>query len=133
KKRIEQISEVAMVDISGIIKSEISLIPDQEKMISLGISLSDIENAIQQQNIRIGNILVNENQYRYNLRFDTRLMDVSDIEQIYLNKNDKIFHLKDIAKISKRSQPRQGLILKDGQEAITMAIIKQSDARMSSL
>ena len=133
KKRIEQISEVAMVDISGIVKSEILLIPDQEKMIALGVNLGDLENAILRQDINIGNVSVNDNQYRYNLRFDTNIIDLSDIKDIYINKNNKIFQLKEIANITERPQTRQGSILHKGEEAVTMAIIKQSDARIGDL
>jgi len=67
RKRIEQLPDVAMADITGQTAREIFIRPDQQKMRSLGISDSDISDAITVNNISIGSILVKEGKYLYNL------------------------------------------------------------------
>lgn len=133
RKRIEQITEVALVDVNGLVYPEIVVIPNQSKCLSLGIDLNEIETAIKKQQIEIGSILVKDSQYQYNLRLGTNLTDLKDIENIYLNKNGKLYQLKDIATIIKQSQKRTGLVLSNDNEAVSLAIIKQSDARIKDL
>ena len=60
KKRIEQLPEVGMADITGQIKREIYITPDKKKMISLGITYDDLTRAVRQNNINIGSILVKD-------------------------------------------------------------------------
>ncbi|MDQ6527679.1 efflux RND transporter permease subunit [Flavobacterium sp. LHD-85] len=133
RKRIEQVDEVAMVDVSGLVFSEIRIIPDTEKLNALGISLNELESVIKNYDIELGNLLIKDNQYQYNVRLGARLNTIQEIENIYIKKDDRLFQLKDLAQIQEYSQNRTGLVLSDDKEAITMAIIQQSDARMENL
>jgi multidrug efflux pump subunit AcrB len=133
RKRIEQVNEVAMLDVSGLIAPEILIIPDENKLNGLGIGLDDLESAIKKNDLDIGSLLIKDNQYQYDVRLGTSLSTIKDIESIYINKNNRVFQLKELAEILEHPQKRTGLVLSDGDEAITMAIIKQSDARMGDL
>lgn len=133
RKRIEQIPEVAMVDVSGLVYPEILVVPDNRKLIALGLSLEELESIIKKEDLEIGSILVKDNQYQYNLRLGNTLENIKDLENIHINKNGKLYQLKDLAEVSEQSQKRQGLVVSNGKEAVAMAIIKQSDARMSDL
>ena len=133
QKRIEQLQEVAMVDISGQVFPELLIIPDLQKMEALQINLSDIEQAIQANNIDLGNLLIRDGQYQYNIRFESTLRSQTDIENIYLKIDDRLLQLKDIAQVILHPKKREGLVTFEGQDAITMAVIKQSDAQMRDL
>jgi multidrug efflux pump subunit AcrB len=133
RKRIEQIPEVALVDINGIIFPEILVIPDQAKCQALGISLDDLEGIIKGQQVEIGSILVKDSQYQYNLRLRNALNNARDVEKIYLNKDGKLFQLRDIASVREQPRKRKGLVLSNDKEAVSLAIIKQSDAQIQDL
>lgn len=133
RKRIEQVNEVAMVDVSGLVFSEILIIPEMEKLNALGISLNELEAAIKTYDIEVGNLLIKDSQYQYNVRLGSSLDNIQEIENIYIKKSDRLFQLKDIAQVVEHPQKRTGLVLSDDKEAITMAIIQQSDARMENL
>jgi multidrug efflux pump subunit AcrB len=133
RKRIEQVEEVAMVDVSGLVFSEIRIIPDTEKLNALGISLNELESAIKTYDIEVGSLLIKDNQYQYNVRLGSSLNNIKEIENIYIKKSDRLFQLKDIAQVIEHPQKRTGLVLSDDKEAVTMAIIQQSDARMENL
>ncbi|AUC21959.1 MULTISPECIES: efflux RND transporter permease subunit [Polaribacter] len=133
RKRIEQVNEVAMVDVSGLIAPEILIIPNQNKLDALGISLEDIEAAVKKNDLDIGSLLIKDNQYQYDVRLGTSLNNIKDIENIYISKSNRVFQLKELAEVIEHPQKRTGLVLSDGNEALTMAIIKQSDARMYDL
>lgn len=133
RKRIEQMSEVALVDVSGLVRSEIIIVPNEQKLIALGLDLSDIEMAIENENIEIGSILIKDSQYQYNLRLGASLSSLDDLGNLYIKKNSRIYQLKELVKLRERPQQRSGLILSNGKEAITLAIIKQADARIGNL
>lgn len=133
KKRIEQVNEVAMVDISGLVASEILIIPNLEKLQSLGFSLDELETAIKRADVEIGNLSIKDSQYQYNIRLGSQVVDIRDVQNLYIKKHSRVFQLKDIAEVIEHPQKRKGLVLSDGKEAVTMAIIKQHDARMGDL
>ena len=133
RKRIEQLPEVAMVDISGQVFPELLILPDIKKLEALDINLALLEQAIRKNNINLGNLLIRDGQYQYSIRFESTLKNKSDIEKIYLKVEDRLLQLKDLAKVVEHTQERKGLVTSDGKEAITMAVIKQSDAQMRHL
>lgn len=132
-KRIEQLPEVAMVDYSGMVGTQITILPDELKMRALGISNSDIEKVISDNNIVLTALNVRDGIYRYSIHFDSQVVSVRDIEDIYLQKEGRLLQVKDICKVEESAQTRKGIVTSDGHNAITMAVIKQSDAQMSSL
>ncbi|MFC5683648.1 efflux RND transporter permease subunit [Flavobacterium sp. MAHUQ-51] len=133
RKRIEQVEEVAMVDVSGLVFSEIRIIPDMEKLNALGISLNELESNIKNYDIEVGSLLIKDNQYQYNIRLGISLKTIKEIENIYIKKSDRLFQLKELAEVIEHPQKRTGLVLADDKEALTMAIIQQSDAKMEDL
>ncbi len=132
-KRIEQLPQTAMVDVSGTVGTEIECVPDQEKLQALGLSTGDIENAIKRNNITLEALSVVDGQYRYNIHFDSQLLTLQDIQDIYINQEGRLLQLKDICLIQEHAASRNGLVRHDGREGVTMAVIKQNDARMEDL
>ena len=132
-KRIEQLPQTAMVDVSGTVGTEIDCIPDNEKLQAMGMSVSDIENAIKRNNITLEALSIVDGIYRYNIHFDSQLLTKKDIEDIYINHQGRLLQLKDVCCIEEHIATRNGLVRHDGKECVTMAIIKQNDARMEEL
>lgn len=133
KKRIEQLPEVAMADITGQIQREIYISPDEKKMRSLGITDDDITRAVQLNNINIGSILVKDGKYLYNLEFSSYLKELDDVRDIYIKKGGRLLQLKDIADVGIRQERPRGLYYSNGNRAVSLAIIKESTAKMASL
>ena len=133
KKRIEQLPEVGMADITGQIKREIFISPDREKMNSLGLTDDDITGAVKINNINIGSILVKDGKYLYNLEFSSYLKDLNDVRDIYIRTGSRIIQMKDIAAVGIRQEQPRGIYYSGGKRAIALAIIKESTARMASL
>ncbi|MCL3781505.1 efflux RND transporter permease subunit [Prolixibacteraceae bacterium JC049] len=133
KKRIEQLPEVAMADISGMEFPEIALTVDLEKLNQLGITRSTFENALKNNNYSIGNIKVRSGLYEFNVRYASVLKNRNDIENISITVGQRIFKLKELAKIDVRPQYGAGVCLANGKRAIVMAVIKKSSARMADL
>lgn len=133
RKRIEQLREVAMVDISGRVNPEIVLMPDWKKLDALNINLTTLEKALKDQNINLGNLLIRDGQYEYNVRFKSTIDNLHDIKNIYLKIEGRLFQLKELAEVRERPQKRMGLVTMNEKDAVSMAVIKHSDARMETL
>ena len=132
-KRIEQLPQTAMVDISGTVGSEIRISPDYDKMASLGIRTTDIERALTDNDVYIETLSVKDGQYRYNIHFDSQLLTRDDIASIRLSHEGRILRLDDFCRIESVGNVWDGWVRHEGKPAVTMAVIKQSDARMADL
>ena len=72
KRRIEQLAEVAMVDVTGLVERQLQIVPDPGKLAVLGLSIEDIENVLAQNNVEPGSMTVRDGYYEYNIKFSTR-------------------------------------------------------------
>ena len=133
KRRIEQLPEIAMVDVTGLIERQLQIVPDPDKMAMLGISLIDIENTLAQNNVEPGSMTVRDGYYQYNIKFATLLRSAEDVENIYLRKSDRIMQLKDFCRVSIIPAREKGISIYNGKRAVTLAVIKQADESMDSM
>jgi multidrug efflux pump subunit AcrB len=133
KRRIEQLPEVAMVDITGTATQQVQILPDMKWMETAGLTLNDLEEAITANNIEPGSMTVRDGYYEYNIRFSTLLRTVEDVENIYIRKGDRLFQLKDMARVSLAPVKETGVSLANGKRAVTLAIIKQADENMDAM
>jgi multidrug efflux pump subunit AcrB len=133
KRRIEQVPEVAMADITGQVRREIFVMPDEYKMRSLGVTENDIRIAVERNNINIGSILVKDGKYLYNLEFSSYLKDVEDIRNIIIRAGSRLVRLHEISSIGIRQVRPTGFYYYNDKQAINLAIIKQTTAKMADL
>lgn len=133
KRRIEQLPEVAMVDISGMLQRQVQIVPDMSKLELSGITLADLESALSANNIEPGSMTVRDGYYEYNIKFSTLLRTQEDVENIFIRKNDRIFQLKDLSEIRIVPEKETGASLSGGKRAATLAIIKQADENMDNM
>ena len=133
KKRIEQLPQVAMVDISGMEHPEIGINVDLNKLSVLGLDYNSIKTALEENNMSLGNIRVRNGMYEFNVKYSTLLKNRRDIEKISIKSGDRIFTLGELAKIEVHPKSGKGVFLDKNGQAIIMAVIKKSDARMEDL
>ena len=133
KRRIEQLPEVAMADITGVPGRMLQIVPDAEKLAITGITIEDLEHALEANNVEPGSMLVRDGYYEYNIRIATLLRTPEDVENIYIRKGDRLMQLKELAKVAVVGKKEQGLSLANGKRAVTLAIIKQSDENMDAM
>lgn len=132
-KRIEQLDEVAMVDISGSVRREILIVPDLDKLAALGMSVEEFQRALSEANVRLTNLMIRDGEYRYNVNFRSFAANRDDIAAVYFKSGDRIFRIEEVASVREQAAPASGLDRSDGRQALSLAVIKQSDARMSEL
>lgn len=133
KKQLEQLPEVATVDMSGLLYPELYIQPDESKLKGMGLTQEFIQNTLKENNITVGSLLVRDGYYEYSIRFSAGLYKPEDIEDVYFKVNGKVLQLKDIAQVGISPRNARGMFFNKEHQAINMAIIKQSGARMSEL
>lgn len=107
-KRIEQLSEVAMVDVSGGVSSELLVIPDEERLRQAGITIGDVENALRSMDISLGSLTIRDGEYQYNVKFRTVAGGKSDVEEMFLKVKGRLFRLKELADVMEHPQQASG-------------------------
>lgn len=133
RRRIEQLPQVALVDMTGLMHEQVLVRPDENKLKISGITLSDIESALSNNNIEPGSMMVKDGYYEYNIKFSAVMRTIEDMQNIYIRKNDKIYQLKDMAKVEIVPQKETGMAFYNGRRAVTLSVIKQADENMDDL
>ena len=133
KRRIEQLPEVAMVDITGTVGRQVRIVPDMRLLEAADITLEELETTLAHNNIEPGSMTVRDGYYEYNIKFSSLLRTVEDVRAIYLQKNGRILQLKELARVDIVPEKETGLSMADGKRAVTLAVIKQADENMDNL
>lgn len=133
KRRIEQLPEVAMVDVTGLLQRQLQIVPDMDKMVLMGLSIEDIESALVRNNVEPGSMTVRDGYYEYNIKFSTLLRTVEDVETIYIRKEDRIVQLKEFCSVGIVPIRELGVSVSNGKRAVTLAVIKQADENMDAM
>ena len=134
KRRLEQLPEIAFVDITGVSYPEVYITPDPGAMSSLNLKEDDFKRIIESNNLIYGNVSAMDGVLQYNIRFaSANPISLEDIRNISFKHYDRIFKLSDIATIGMRQQDPRGSFIAHNQPAINLAIIKQPDTKMDDL
>lgn len=133
RRRIEQLPEVAMADVTGIPGRMLRIVPDMNRMQSLGLTIADIEDALTANNVEPGSMTVRDGYYEYNIRISSLLRTIDDVGNIYLSHDGHIMQLRDLCTIEETTQRETGRSVAGGKRAVTLAIIKQSEENMDDM
>lgn len=133
RKRFEQLPDVALADITGVLTPEILIKPNHSKLIALGITPDQISQAIQQSMVGRGSIRYRDGQLVFDVIIEQKVTDPSDIGNISVNSDGRIFKINDLAEVKLKPARIRGTFQFNGQPAICMPIIKSTNARMGDM
>ncbi|MDR0895207.1 MAG: efflux RND transporter permease subunit [Prevotellaceae bacterium] len=133
RRRIEQLPEVAMVDVTGLVERRLQIVPDRDKMAVLGLSIQDLETTLTQNNVEPGSMIVRDGYYQYNIKFAALLRTEADVQNILINKQGRIIRLGDFCRVEIVPADVRGMSIADHKRAVTLAVIKQADENMANL
>lgn len=132
-RRLEQLPQVAMVDISGQVFPQLLIIPDREKLRAMGVTEEVLGMAIQSADIRLGSLSIRDGEYRFDVRFESSVVTREDVENVWLKLGGRTYRIKDLAEVREEPQRMNGMITHNGTQCVSLAIIKRTDARMLEL
>jgi len=131
--RIEQLAEVSMVDATGMAQPQVRIEPKHGQMQSLGLDEQRLLRALGENKINLGNILVADGHYRYFLKFEGAIPSVSSLKATPISIGGRVLRLGEIAEVSIANEDGTGAFYSNGRRAVSLAVIKQSVARMEDL
>ncbi|WP_288021350.1 efflux RND transporter permease subunit [Tenuifilum sp.] len=133
QKRIEQLPEVAFADVTGLTQPEIRIISDQAKLDALGITHEQIAGALNSAMYDLGSIKFKQGQLVFDVTFESNINKPEDIEKVPLNISGRVFSLGDLAAVKMLPKKQQGAFYFKGKPAISLAVIKTSQGKVSEL
>jgi len=133
RRRIEQIPEVAMADLTGFLLPRVEVVPKAGYLESLGLDAETLLRAFRENTTNLGTVLVKDGHYRYYLRFSGELQNLENLSRTPLNINGRLFRLSDLADIDYTTAAETGFYRAGEHTAINFAVIKQASARMADL
>lgn len=132
-RRLEQLPQVAMVDISGQVFPQLLIIPNREKLHAMGVTEEVLGMAIQSADVRLGSLSIRDGEYRFDVRFESNVVTRQDVENVWLKLGGRTYQIKDLADVREEPQRMNGMITQNGSQCVSLAVIKRTDARMLDL
>ncbi len=127
KDKLEDLSQLNRVDLVGAPEREFQINVDNYRMQSASLTFNDISNAVQSENADITGGLLEVGSMKRTLQLKGQFKTAADIARVVLrNSKGGIGYLKDIATIKDTIKDKESYARLDGQNVITLNIIKRS-------
>lgn len=134
KKRLEQLEGVSIVDINGRQQNMVSVTPDKDALLALGITDNAIVQAIRNANRESDALSVKDGQYRYFIRIQNKLDDTEAMRNLpVLLNNGAVIMLRQVARVELEQQQPSGYHLYNNTEALVITVQEQPGSRMNEL
>lgn len=127
----ESLQEVSKVEIIGINDREIQINVDPDQLQMREVSLTDIENAINAENLSIsgGEILMND--IRMSIRTVGEFSSVQQIGDIIIkNEHQRIIYLRDVADVEDAFAEPNSFARLDNKPVVSLQVVKKSGANL---
>jgi multidrug efflux pump subunit AcrB len=133
RRRLEQLSTVAFVDITGTAEPEIAVIPRPAVLRSLGLTEADLARLLRENNLDPGTLLLRDGHYEYNVRFRSRPREAADLRELYLNRDGRLLRLAELATVEQRPVRARGYTYYNGRPALIFSVRKRAAAQLPVL
>lgn len=134
EEEIEAVTEISKVDITGLDEREIQINVDPIKLDALELSFTDIENAINQENVSIaGGSILFDDYTRWAVRTIGEFEDVRELEDIIIKQEGgNIVYLRDVATIEDTQAYPTSFARLDEQPVVSLQVVKKSGENLLS-
>ncbi|OOQ57367.1 efflux RND transporter permease subunit [Mucilaginibacter pedocola] len=135
RPQMKGVKGVAGVDAIGGYVQQYHVMPDPEKLVSLGLSFDTVINVIQRNNHSIGAGYIERNGESYVVRSDGRIDNAEQLANIVVaNRRGIPIYLKDVAEIGIGRELRTGSASGNGNEVVvgTSLMLIGSNSRVVS-
>ncbi|WP_434951945.1 efflux RND transporter permease subunit [Shewanella sp. HL-SH4] len=129
KRRLEALSGVAAVRLSGGLEQEVHILLNQQKLSQLNLNADDIKQRINQENINLSAGKVIQSDKEYLVRTLNQFNSLEELGNVIIYRNDQtLVRLNEVAEISDAYKERSDVTRIGDVESIELAIYKEGDA-----
>jgi HAE1 family hydrophobic/amphiphilic exporter-1 len=127
KQVIETINGVASVQFNGDRRRQIQLLLNADRLNAYGISVDQLRQAVQRQNVEIPGGTFISGPSEIALRTMGRLENTEDFNRIILSqRNGSAVTFKDVGRVMDTVEEVRSVTRVDGQTAVSLSIVKQT-------
>lgn len=131
EQRIERVNGIASAETSGGLERQINVVIDNQKMRLYNLSISEISNRLNAENIQVPAGQLIEGNTVYSLRTMGELKSVEQIRNVVVaSRNGQTLMLKDVADIEDGIAQPIGNVRVNGKDGVILNIYRQSDANV---
>ena len=131
EQRIERINGIASAETSGGLERQINVRIDNEKMRLYNVSIAEISQKLQQENIQVPAGQLTEGNTNYSLRTLGEFKNVDQIRNTIITVRDgQPLLLKDVAEVIDGIEQPIGNVRVNGENGIVLNVYRQSDANV---
>lgn len=131
--KIETIYEISKVEIKGIEDRELQINVDPLKLDAFQMSFTDIENAINSENLSISGGEIKMGKTRRSIRTVGEYKNISEIENtIVKSEKGNIVYLRDVAEVKDTYAEPQSFARLDKQPVVSLQVIKKGGENLLS-
>lgn len=131
EKKLEQVSGIKTVDILALPEQQVNILMNPDKMVNMGIGVSDIENAIKanNQNIPGGEVVMGENGF--NIKTSGTYKSLDEIKNTVVGAVEgQLVFLKDIANVEIDYEENKYLAGFNGTRSIFLTAEQKSETNV---
>ncbi len=128
--QIEDLAEIKEATLLGVQDKEVEVAVDVYQMTAANLSLNQVIQAIQNENVTIsgGNII--ENGLRRNIRVIGEIEKPEDLADIVVKEDQGVVYLRDVASINFREKDKTTYAREYGKPVVMLSIKKKSGENM---
>lgn len=127
--RLERVSGVASIDIRGARDREIRVQLNAEQMAALGVSLSDVQTALRNENLTVPAGVVEDDRTNTLLRAISEFRSVESVSNaLVTTRNGVPIHIRDVADVADTLTRTESIIRVDGIRGVQLNVVKSPDA-----
>ena len=129
KRRLEALSGVASVRLSGGLEQEVHIQLDQDKLAQLNLNAEMIRSRIAAENLNVSAGKVVQGNKEYLVRTLNQFNNLNELGQVIVYRDtQKLVRLFEVAEITDSFKERSDVTRIGNQESIELAIYKEGDA-----
>ncbi|KAA9356407.1 CusA/CzcA family heavy metal efflux RND transporter [Larkinella humicola] len=125
-----------VADISGFggLLKQYEIEVDPDRLRSMGVTITDIFNALEQNNQNTGGAYIDKKPNAYFIRSDGLIRSISDIADIVVRLNDQSLpvRIRDVAQVKLGSAVRYGAVTRNGEGETVGAVVMMIKGENSS-
>ena len=133
KPVLGQVPGVAAINVSGGEVREIQVLADRERLDAAQLSISDLAGQLQMQNLDVPAGNIKEGVRDYSVRALGQFESIEEIRSLLIDTPMGNLPLRDLADVEDTVEEASTLARTNGQPAVAMDILKQSDANTVSV
>jgi len=134
KKDLESTEGVAAIKVNGGYEEEIQVRVDQGKLALLGISIQEVNQKLQRENVNQAGGSLYESEARYLVRARNEFEGLQDIKDtVLVSREGRNVLISDVAEVTRGHKLRDVITRFGGREAVELALYKEGDANTVSV